>query len=341
MRIFEEKSHIDNVTLDALQQVFPYDISKCIFFDIETTGFIYSKTILYLIGCMYIDNNVVHIIQFFSESKDDELDVLNSFFEKISSFSHLVSFNGNGFDIPYILKKCKLYNISYNFDNINSVDIYKDIQPLKNLFKTQNLKLKTMERFLGINRSDMFSGGELIEVYSDYLKNPCKESLSLLLLHNYEDIKGMLDLLHLYKYISLYNGNFEIDDITINRYEDMDGNDVDEILFDLYLPYCLPARISGSYDDIYITAYDNCAKIKNRLHNGCIKFYYEDYKNYYYLPLEDKAVHKSVAEFVDKSHRTKATKDNCYTWINADQSFTSNNQTVKKYLINLIKNICK
>ena len=35
-------------------------------------------------------------------------------------------------------------------------------------------------------------------------------------------------------------------------------------------------------------------------------------ENYYYLPTEDTAIHKSVGEFVDPSHRKKATKKNCY-----------------------------
>lgn len=44
-----------------------------------------------------------------------------------------------------------------------------------------------------------------------------------------------------------------------------------------------------------------------------MKFFYKDYKDYYYLPAEDCAIHKSVAGFVDKDHRRRATPKNCYT----------------------------
>ena len=44
-----------------------------------------------------------------------------------------------------------------------------------------------------------------------------------------------------------------------------------------------------------------------------LKYFYSNYKDYYYLPAEDTAMHKSIAEFVDKAHRQKATKANCYT----------------------------
>uniref|UniRef100_UPI000B13B1EB hypothetical protein n=1 Tax=Clostridium sp. NkU-1 TaxID=1095009 RepID=UPI000B13B1EB len=49
------------------------------------------------------------------------------------------------------------------------------------------------------------------------------------------------------------------------------------------------------------------------LYEGELKFFYPDYKNYYYLIYEDKAIHKSVAEYVDKEARTKATAKTCYT----------------------------
>ena len=44
-----------------------------------------------------------------------------------------------------------------------------------------------------------------------------------------------------------------------------------------------------------------------------MKYFYSNYKDYYYLPEEDVALHKSVASFVDKEHRTQATAATCYT----------------------------
>ena len=47
--------------------------------------------------------------------------------------------------------------------------------------------------------------------------------------------------------------------------------------------------------------------------NGELKHFYKDYKNYYYLPAEDTAYHKSVSEFVDRSARVQATARTAYT----------------------------
>ena len=44
-----------------------------------------------------------------------------------------------------------------------------------------------------------------------------------------------------------------------------------------------------------------------------MKFFYSDYKNYYYLPHEDMAVHKSVSMYVDPAFREQAAASTCYT----------------------------
>ena len=59
------------------------------------------------------------------------------------------------------------------------------------------------------------------------------------------------------------------------------------------------------------------------------RLYYLDYKNYYYLPNEDMAVHKSVAVSVDRTHREKAAPENCYTWVAVDTAFLSSGRLLE------------
>ena len=54
-------------------------------------------------------------------------------------------------------------------------------------------------------------------------------------------------------------------------------------------------------------------KIKISVYNGGLKFFYQNYKDYYYLPMEDRSIHKSIAFYVDKNYRTKANAANCYS----------------------------
>ena len=85
-----------------------------------------------------------------------------------------------------------------------------------------------------------------------------------------------------------------------------------KLLFSLALSYALPKRISYSIHSISITGYKNEATITVPIIEDTLKFFFADYKEYYYLPVEDRAVHKSLATYVDKNYRQKATKETCY-----------------------------
>lgn len=70
-----------------------------------------------------------------------------------------------------------------------------------------NCKQKTLEQYLGIARTDVFSGGELIGLYHDYVKNPSEFTEKALFLHNADDLKGMLEVLPILAYYDLFNEN--------------------------------------------------------------------------------------------------------------------------------------
>lgn len=287
-----------------------YDINDIVFFDIETTGFSPETTALYLIGCVYYKEGSWNIIEWFADDYSSERNILESFFRFIKNYKVLLHYNGTGFDIPYILKKCKFHNIDYNFDEIISIDIYKCIYPYKKVLKVENLKQKTIEKFLDINRNDTYTGGELIDVYRNYLKykhdNDAKheELLNLLLLHNEEDLKGMLTIIQILCYSDLFEKDFEITKVFLEE---------EFLQIQFLLSNSLPKRVSYGNETIYISAFGNHATIKVTLYKNELKFFYDNYKDYYYLPNEDTAIHKSVAFYVDKDFRTRAKAANCYS----------------------------
>ena len=77
------------------------------FFDIETTGFSPVKAIVYMIGCARRIKNRIVIDQYFAESVDDEAAVIEAFAGSRSGCSTIISFNGVGFDIPFLENKYK------------------------------------------------------------------------------------------------------------------------------------------------------------------------------------------------------------------------------------------
>lgn len=284
-----------------------------IFFDIETTGFSPSTTSLYLIGCARRKGDVICIDQFFAESSKDEKIVLTAFFELLKQYHNIITFNGLGFDIPYLKSKCIQHQIEEPFDSFTCIDIYKSMSKYKKMFKLPNFKQKTVEGFLGLTREDLYSGGDLINVYHEYVKSPSEEGRHLLRIHNYEDVLGMIDLLPILSYLQLFQGGFQILSVEKNVYESYENYTKQECIFTLRNDFSVPKRISYGFEDFYLTSYQDSTKLSVRIYDGELKFFYPNYKDYYYLPQEDTAIHKSVAFYVDKDYRTRAKAATCYS----------------------------
>ncbi len=301
-----------------------YDIDKIAFFDIETTGFAADSTYLYLIGCAYHQEGSFHLIQWFCEDIREEAEVIRSFFEFIKDYRVLIHYNGSGFDLPYLSRKCDLLGINNCLKNLESLDIYKRITPYKKVFKLPNYKQKSLETFLDIHRTDTFSGGDLIQIYQSYLgkqhveklrksrtpggifETPSEAELLLhtLLLHNEDDIRGLLYICPILNYADLFEKPIRI----------LQAG-VDEGIFTIQfeLSEKLPVRVAFGNDLAHFTAAGTKATLSVHIYEGELKFFYDNYKDYYYLPAEDSVVHKSLAHFVDKEYRTKAKPSTCYT----------------------------
>ena len=81
----------------------------------------------------------------------------------------------------------------------------------------------------------------------------------------------------------------------------------------LWLPLPLPQKFLYWDDQIEIIGEGACFSLNVTGVRGPLKYFYPDYRNYYYLPDEDMAIHKSVAAFVAKEHREPARASTCYT----------------------------
>lgn len=305
------------------QETLPFDFSnpiinetfteQAIFFDIETTGFSPARTSLYLIGCATRKGDFLVIDQFFADTPKEETDVLSAFFQLLSCYDTIITFNGIVFDIPYLKSKCDTYGIAEPFSEHNYVDIYKAVSKLKFLLHLPNLKQKSIEQFLGLGREDLYNGGELIEVYHSYVKTRSLETLHLLKQHNYEDVIGMPNLLPILSYTKIFEGNFTVVSVRANQFTSYQGTIEKELIFTLKNNLSLPAQVSCRHEDFYLTAEENESRLVVRLFTGELKYFYSDYKNYFYLPDEDIAVPKTLASSVDKDKKKKATASTCYT----------------------------
>ncbi|QUI23102.1 ribonuclease H-like domain-containing protein [Vallitalea pronyensis] len=285
------------------------DIETRLFFDIETTGFSYRKNMVYLIGCVYIEDHQVYLTQWLAEEDHDEYTLLFNFIQLSQGYRQLVHFNGSTFDIPFISKKAKCYHLTFDGNDYIHCDLYKHIRPCKHILGLENCRLKTVEKYLGIHRNDPYSGSELIEQFLQFMASKDKTIKNHLLLHNEEDITSLVHMTKLLSPIQLYHH-------IKTSYEDYilyDCKVVEQVLvIQLRLSPLFPFKYTYKHKHYHIEVNEDKITLHIPLLEEELKYYFEAYKDYYYIPSEDQAMHKQVAKYIHTSNRIKATKDTCY-----------------------------
>ena len=310
MRIIRQKLEQSNIPY-PVEQVAP--LKNILFFDIETTGFTAKRSSIYLIGCAFFDGASFRLIQWLAENYDEEPKILEAFFDMTKNFTHIVHFNGNNFDIPFIRQKCEVHQLPYTFDHLTGIDLYKRIVPYKAFLKLPNCKQKSVELFLGVQRKDTYNGGNLINVYHDYVKAPSDPARHLLLLHNADDIRGLIRTFPILAYYDMFHMPLKAKKVQANTYTDYYGVKRQELLLRVSLPAALPAPIHFHANTCYFNGEGKYATFRVPIYQEEMKYFYASHKDYYYLPEEDMAVHKSVSVYVDRESRTQATPETCYT----------------------------
>ena len=344
----QRKNDMKTIYSTISSPIYPYTFlhpqDKTAFFDIETTGLSPNASSLYLIGLLRFDASRQQwtLCQWFADNYQSEKKIIQSFLDALSDIEFLYHFNGQTFDIPYLLKKCTRHcifpsaqcnRLLEDKSGSHSIDLLKKIRPLRHALSLEKCKQADLECYLGLKRTDIFSGADLISVYSEYMQQKilspknAEKLEQVLLLHNHNDIEMMLNLCSLLtyeEYLSEEKTNRLICNETLKTIKIRQENG--QLFVTLSLPEAVPKNISitacyphpSSVEIVAVNLLpeatlafrDKIASFTFPLYCGTLKFFFPDYKNYYYLPAEDTAVHKSVAEFVDQEYRKKATAAN-------------------------------
>lgn len=297
---------------------------QSLFFDIETTGLSADISAITLIGCCDLDGNIT---QWFNEDGFSQKQILSDFLTFIKSYDTLITFNGKTFDLPFLSSKIKEFKLDASFDNYKHFDLYQILKPYKNLWGLKNFRQKNLEEYLGFHRTDKLSGKKLIKTYQNYLEKGDTKDKEAVLLHNREDLLGLRNIYSLMSYPALLDGEFALSSYSIEN---------NEFSASLNLVHEVPVCFNYEKSGICLAMEHSNAVLTCPLENGHLKHYHRDYKNYYYLPMEDLVIHKSMKSFVDTSSLVRADKDNCYSKFVPGDNFLSNEDDVLGFCSDMI-----
>ena len=329
----EDRASLEAVLSPVLGNV---SLEDALLYDIETTGLNPKASQLYLLGILLFHKENSELIQYLAESVLDEEEILEQFFQLCKTKKVLISFNGEGFDNRFVESMAKSYGKLPLHLNLKQLDLFKLIRKRKKFYGLESASLKSCERFLGIYREDRCSGGELISVYREYLQDKGSEKKNMLLLHNREDIQNLPALFSFLAYENIFQGNVRFkraellawDEMKEKNYNHQNENSLqikdleleerqnsrtsEKLCLKFSLPSSIPVPLTLTPKNFLLEIKETSLCLTVPLYQGELCYFFKDYKDYEFIPSEDRVVHKSLAAIYPKEMREKAKASTAY-----------------------------
>ena len=267
--------------------------------DIETTGLLKTRDCIICIGVIYKKSeSTVNSIQWFAEDKQDEVQLLKCFLEFCSAYQKVYTYNGQGFDIPFILSRLDYHDLSATaFKALLFVDMRKMLSKLGS-------KRLLLEKLLGYKRETAITGKEFVALYKLFEKTKLITYHTLLLNHHLEELGSLL---------ALYEYYYTIHQIATYKSIAVIKN-TSALQLTLQAPFSFHTTCSIQFEDVYLHWDANTALIdlSIQIHNGMFKKFLVPAKDYYLIKEQNQLVHKSVAQFIAKDLKQKVSQKECF-----------------------------
>lgn len=221
--------------------------------------------------------------QWMIENEEEESELLKTFSDSFRFFYVMIQYNGDSFDQPYLDARYQIHGLSSPFAELPSLDLYRELKPLKGLLKLSRMNQPSMESFLGITERNYCDGGACIRLYKQFASGKKPEAAEIVMGHNREDLLGLGKIFSMLSYLALFNEDYESLNCEIQD---------DQLAFTIKTNYDLPVKFSNHSEEFYIIGQNNCVRLLVKSQNGRLKQYYSNYKDYDYIPSEDTAIPK-------------------------------------------------
>ena len=326
MKEFRSYSDESELFIKTTDIMFPgLDKEQILIYDIDTTSFEAANGCVFLIGVLYYQNDELQFLQLFSESIDEEAKIIEKFFDIAENYSVLLSYKGESFDIPFIgkriyaLKQNELYR-RFTALRSRSFDLAGEIMSVKSCLGLSSTKLDYLRKKCGQQVPERVSGENISKFYVEHIA-----AAKLKKLLETTGSAGNHDMIGEYRpkpvidelaHIKPDSGDRFLTDILYRNKEN-----IESVIYLLRLSRlfsmrkgCFNVGIINNNDtvDFAISAKDYTLTIPVTIIALSLKQFYPNYKDYYYFPAEDMAVHKSIAEFAASGSKKKATAKTAY-----------------------------
>jgi len=161
-------------------------------FDIETMGLFPAHDMM--INAGFCDPATGEVFQNFAESPADEKRILEEMLGILGECDAVVTYNGDRFDLPFVLTRAKKYGLCDKLPLFRSIDVYKLLKNYWPLAKSlESLSQKSVEEVMGLapKRSDRIPGGDCIPLYNSYIRTGDRNAKDTILLHNADDVRQL------------------------------------------------------------------------------------------------------------------------------------------------------
>ena len=180
---------------DAACRLLPAECrtGDCLFWDTETTGLAGAGTVIFLVGCGWVDGPRVRFQQVFLADFPGEQRFLEHLRDLFARFPVFVSYNGKAFDSTILRTRLVMSGVTM------ALGYQLDLLYLARRFwrrRLENCRLTTIEQeVLGVRRGDDIPGWMAPEIYFDSLRRGVLGQLPAVFRHNESDVLALIRLL--------------------------------------------------------------------------------------------------------------------------------------------------
>ncbi len=298
-----------------------------LFYDIETTGLSPKSSQVYLIGAISWEDSAWNLTQWFASGSDEEGEILSAFGKFLRRKNLTVQYNGDRFDQPFLTARCEHWNLHEPFKWRPSLDLYRKLSCCRELFALPSMKQTDLESLVELPPRTYPGGKEGIQLYREFARTRDPRILEKLLGHNREDLMGLLQIYPLLSCLALFLGDYVPFTLSFQQ---------DELFAVLKLPEELLVELSLNRPGFHMRVEGDEIRLLVSGKEGRLKRYYENFKDYVYLPGEDMAIPRDLSSYMDRTLYVPAKRETCYTWFAPGKAFLNDPKQQKEYFQSLL-----